>query len=111
MNRAWLLLLCGMVGLSACSFGLQRTTRLDAETPVAIWIVDESGAPVPSARYDYGGGSQESDPQGRVELAINGPVSGLVTAPGMLPEPVVVSPRDTDIQITLLALVGPNGPA
>ena len=110
MRRACAIFLFGAIVSSACSFGPQRSTRLDATRAVQIRIVDESGESVDSATYTHGGGSAESDSVGMLEIAISGPVAGVVTAAGMLPEPLVVAPRDGDLQLTLLSRVGPNGP-
>jgi poly-gamma-glutamate capsule biosynthesis protein CapA/YwtB (metallophosphatase superfamily) len=110
MKRVPALLLCAAMILPACSFGPQRSTRLDVNEPVVVLLRDEAGDPIGSASYEFGGVSHEADASGRIEIAINGPVAGVVTAEGMLPEPVVVSPRDGQVTVTLLAREGPDGP-
>lgn len=110
MKRVPALLLCAVIVLPACSFGPQRSTRLDVVDPVVVLLVDEAGDPVVSASYEFGGVSHAADASGRIEIEISGPVAGVVTAEGMLPEPVVVAPRDDDVTVTLLARQGPHGP-
>jgi poly-gamma-glutamate capsule biosynthesis protein CapA/YwtB (metallophosphatase superfamily) len=109
MGRVFPILLCVSVVLAGCAFGPQRSTRLDSTSSVTVNVVDEAGRPVNSATYDFNGTSLSTDSDGRLEISINGPVSGTIDAPGMLPEPVVLAPRDDDVRVTLFSREGPSG--
>ena len=73
-------------------------------------VVDERGDPVAGAAVDVAGGPDvETDQQGEVELSLSRPVVAVVTAPGALPEPVAIGPRDGELTVRLLDRIGPAG--
>jgi poly-gamma-glutamate capsule biosynthesis protein CapA/YwtB (metallophosphatase superfamily) len=109
MKRVCSVVLGAAVMLPGCSFGPAETSRLSTPNVVTVNVVDENGEPVVGAEFDFDGGSSTSDAAGRIQLELSQTVAGLVTLPDALPEPLVVSPRDREIDVTLLARQGPNG--
>ncbi len=96
--------------VAACTFGPQESSRFDDTTTVTVTVVDEQGAAVAGAAIDLAGGSDvETDGQGEAQLALSRPVVAVVTAPGALPEPVAIGPRDGELTVRLLDRIGPAG--
>ncbi len=96
--------------LAGCAFGPARVTRLERTEPVSLLVVDEHGDPVGDATFrETSDDTHESNPDGIVELDLSQPVAGVITAPGMVPEPIAISPRDRQMSVTMLDRIGPNG--
>jgi len=110
LRRAVAVAVCAS-SVAGCSFGPEEIEHLSASEPVTIEVVDEDGAPVVGAAYDYGGLSAFSDKDGQLDLKLAGPVAGVVTSPGKLAEPLVVSPTDKQLHVVLLDRIGPTGTA
>ena len=110
MKRLGRLSAIGALTLSSCSFGPERLTRLETTETVTVTLIDEAGSPVSDATFTAVGNSEhESNERGQIELGLSGPIAGVVTAPGKLPEPIAFGPRDGETTITLLDRIGPNG--
>jgi poly-gamma-glutamate capsule biosynthesis protein CapA/YwtB (metallophosphatase superfamily) len=79
----------------------------------ALVAVDEGGLPVAGAFVAVDGGAPlAAGADGRLALpGLLGPVLAVVSAPGFLPEPVVLAREDegTDVRVRLLARTGPGG--
>jgi poly-gamma-glutamate capsule biosynthesis protein CapA/YwtB (metallophosphatase superfamily) len=96
--------------VAACTFGPQESSRFDETTPVTVTVVDERGATIAEAAIDVDGGSDvETDRRGQAELALSRPVVAIVSAPGTVPEPVAIGPRDDELTVRLLDRIGPTG--
>lgn len=94
-----------------CSFGPEEIAHLSAAEAVTVEVVDEGGKPVIGAAYDYGGLSAFTNESGEFHLKLSQPVAGVVTSPGKLAEPLVVSPTDESLHVVLLDRIGPTGAA
>ncbi|MDJ0768736.1 MAG: CapA family protein [Ilumatobacter sp.] len=109
MKRSAALITVVMALSVGCTFGPQETGRFDVRTAVGVTVVDESRRVVQGARFEWPGGSATADDDGRFTVEISSPIAGVVTAAGMLPEPLAISPRDREMALTLLARSGSNG--
>ncbi len=113
---AFVLALC--LGASSCAYDRSRSNsaRVEHET-VGLLVADERGDPVAAAEValtldlDRDGelDTVVTDEDGTVLIEIDGPVVATVTAPGSIPEPVAISPRDRVVSIRLWDRVGPTG--
>lgn len=100
--------LVGIVG--ACSFGPREVTHRDREKPVAVAVLDESGAPMDAATFvDLDGRRFSTDFSGVIRLDLSQPTAGVVYASGKLPEPITIGTDADVLTVTLLARSGPNG--
>jgi len=107
--RRWTLLLLA-VAVSGCGYGPEGSTRLDVGHDVTIVIVDELGDVVPTATFDsVTAGEFRADESGTISLPLHAPIAGVINAPGKLPEPIAVAPRDRRLSVTLIDRVGPEG--
>ncbi|MGH9132963.1 MAG: CapA family protein, partial [Ilumatobacteraceae bacterium] len=96
--------------VAACTFGPQESSRFDVTTPVTVIVVDERGDAVAGATVGVDGGPEaQTNGSGEASLALSRPVTAIVTAPGSLPEPVAIGPRDSGLTIRVLDRVGPDG--
>ena len=96
--------------IASCTFGPQESSRFDDTSAVTVTVIDENGATVTGASVDVATGTDvETDGQGEVQLSLSRPVVAVVTAPGALPEPVAIGPRDGELTVRLLDRIGPAG--
>jgi poly-gamma-glutamate capsule biosynthesis protein CapA/YwtB (metallophosphatase superfamily) len=96
--------------VAACTFGPQESSRFDETTPVTVTVVDERGDAIAEAAIDVDGGSSvETDRRGEALLDLSRPVVAIVSAPGTVPEPVAIGPRDDGLTVRLLDRIGPTG--
>lgn len=108
--RAWTAAsgLIGVLVLVSCG-AIEPAVSLDA-VDVRLTVIDEAGLPVRGAQWEAAGNTTASDASGVIELSLDQPVSGVVTAPGMLAEPVVLSPEvGPEVEVAMWATVGPDG--
>ncbi len=110
MKRLVRLSAIGMLILTSCSFGPERLTRLEVRDTVTVSLIDETGAPVSGAEFtEVGGRKQNADQRGQIKLELSGPIAGVLTATGKVPEPLAVGPRDGELTVRLLDRIGRNG--
>ncbi len=77
-------------------------------TGVAIEVVNESGAAVSNGRLTLIDETEVQAVRGVISLDLDGPVAGVLTADGMLDQPVVID-HTRDHRITMIARNGPDG--
>ena len=92
---------------SACAGG--TVARVGGEAATVV-VVDEAGRPVPGAVVAVHTGQFVTDSRGEVDVAVDGPAAGTVSAVGMLDEPIIVAPGNRS-RVKMWARRGPGGSA
>lgn len=77
-------------------------------TGVALEVVDERGGAVVDGRLTLTDGTEVQADRGIILLDLDGPVAGVLSADGMLDQPVVID-HTHDHRITMIAKLGPDG--
>ncbi len=90
-----------LLGLSACAFGPQYSSRMTETRPVRLIVVDERGERLIGAAITISGRTVRTDDNGETVIRISQPMSGVVSAEGALDEPVVVGPGDVAMTVAL----------
>ncbi|MGI9646404.1 MAG: CapA family protein [Ilumatobacteraceae bacterium] len=109
VSRPLAALAAAAIALSACAFGPQYATRMTETRPVVIRVEDERGTPVAGALVELRGRQLATNADGELTIEISQPVSGVVSAPGALAEPVVFGPGDVASSVRLWDRFGPGG--
>lgn len=107
-----LLGLIAVLGVAGCGGGPAFETRVEPFT-VNLEVAAEDATPLPEAVLDLvGGGRLTADRRGRIAVTSDRPTAGVVSAPGFLAEPLVVSREQAaGIEVRLWRRIGPKGEA